>query len=41
MANVAKGSFTIGRKTLIDSIFNKEVKSKTGYLIKAPENWRP
>lgn len=41
MANVAKGSFTIGRKTLIDSIFNKEVKSKTGYLIKAPENWLP
>jgi uncharacterized LabA/DUF88 family protein len=41
MSNAAKGSFTIGRKTLIDSLFNQEVKTKTGYIIKAPVNWLP
>jgi hypothetical protein len=41
MSKDAKGSFTIGRKTLIDSLFNHEVKTKTGYIIKAPVNWLP
>jgi uncharacterized LabA/DUF88 family protein len=40
MALVAKGSFTIGRKTLIDSQFDEIVKSKTGYNLKIPESWR-
>ncbi len=35
----AKGSLTIGRKKLVDSQFNDEVKSKTGYTLKKPLNW--
>jgi hypothetical protein len=34
MALVAKGSLIIGKKTLIDSQFDSEIKSKTGYLLK-------
>ncbi len=37
---VAKGSFTIGRKTLVDSQFDDTVKSKTGYLLKIPVSWK-
>lgn len=40
MALVAKGSLTIGRKTLIDSQFDDEVKSKTGYTLKIPVSWK-
>ncbi|MEO9257654.1 MAG: NYN domain-containing protein, partial [Crocinitomicaceae bacterium] len=40
MALVAKGSLTIGRKTLVDSQFDSEVKSKTGYILKIPNSWK-
>jgi len=40
MALVAKGSLTIGRKTLVDSQFDEEVKSKTGYALKIPNSWK-
>jgi uncharacterized LabA/DUF88 family protein len=40
MALVAKGSLTIGRKTLVDSQFDAEVKSKTGYTLKIPNSWK-
>jgi uncharacterized LabA/DUF88 family protein len=39
MALVAKGSLIIGKKTLIDSQFDSEIKSKTGYLLKKPVKW--
>jgi uncharacterized LabA/DUF88 family protein len=39
MALVAKGSLTIGRKTLVDSQFDEVIKSKTGYLLKQPKTW--
>ncbi len=37
---VAKGSLTIGRKTLVDSQFDEVVKSKTGYNLKVPTSWK-
>lgn len=37
---VAKGSLTIGRKTLVDSQFDEVVKSKTGYNLKVPNSWK-
>lgn len=40
IALVAKGSLTIGRKTLIDAQFDEIVKSKTGYNLKIPESWK-
>lgn len=40
MALVAKGSFTIGRKKLIDSQFQEEVVSKSGYKLKRPDSWK-
>jgi uncharacterized LabA/DUF88 family protein len=40
MALVAKGSETIGRKKLVDSQFDEEVISKTGYKLKIPNEWR-
>jgi hypothetical protein len=40
MATVAKGSFTLGRKTLMDSQFDQVVKSKIGYLLKIPVSWK-
>lgn len=40
MAVVAKGSFTIGRKTLGDSQFEDTIKSKTGYNLKRPDSWK-
>ena len=39
MALIAKGSETIGRKKLADAQFEDEVKSKTGYLLKIPNEW--
>ncbi len=40
MALIAKGSLMIGRKKLVDSQFNDEVISKTGFKLKIPENWK-
>ncbi|MCB9174553.1 MAG: NYN domain-containing protein [Flavobacteriales bacterium] len=40
MALVAKGSMTIGRKKLVDSQFDEEVISKTGFKLKIPSTWR-
>jgi uncharacterized LabA/DUF88 family protein len=40
MALVAKGSFIIGRKKLIDSQFQEEVVSKSGYKLKRPDSWK-
>jgi uncharacterized LabA/DUF88 family protein len=40
MALVAKGSLTIGRKKLVDSQFDEEVISKTGYKLKRPSTWK-
>jgi uncharacterized LabA/DUF88 family protein len=40
MALVAKGSFIIGRKTLVDAQFDEVVKSKTGYNLKIPSSWK-
>ena len=40
MALVAKGSFIIGRKKLVDSQFEDEVISKIGYKLKIPESWK-
>jgi uncharacterized LabA/DUF88 family protein len=35
----AKGSITIGRKKLVDSQFEPEVISKTGYKLTKPKDW--
>jgi uncharacterized LabA/DUF88 family protein len=40
MALVAKGSLIIGRKKLVDSQFDDEVISKTGYKLKIPTSWK-
>jgi uncharacterized LabA/DUF88 family protein len=40
MGLVAKGSFIIGRKKLIDSQFQEEVTSKSGYRLKCPDSWK-
>jgi uncharacterized LabA/DUF88 family protein len=40
MAIVAKGSLIIGRKKLVDSQFDEEVISKTGYKLKIPNEWK-
>lgn len=40
MALVAKGSFMIGRKKLVDSQFPQEVTSKIGYALKIPNEWK-
>ena len=36
---VAKGSFTIGRKKLVDAQFSTYVKKRDGYIITKPSNW--
>lgn len=36
---VAKGSFTIGRKKLVDSQFGLEVTKRDGYVLKKPNDW--
>lgn len=40
MALVAKGSLIVGRKKLVDSQFDEEVISRTGYKLKIPESWK-
>ncbi|HET6557129.1 MAG TPA: NYN domain-containing protein [Prolixibacteraceae bacterium] len=40
MALVAKGSEIIGRKKLYAAQFPAQVISKTGYILKVPENWK-
>jgi uncharacterized LabA/DUF88 family protein len=40
MALVAKGSLTIGRRTLVDSQFEEVVRSKFGYHLKIPASWK-
>jgi uncharacterized LabA/DUF88 family protein len=40
IALVAKGSLSIGRKTLVDSQFDEVVKSKTGYNLTVPTSWK-
>ena len=40
MALIAKGSLIIGRKKLVDSQFDEEVISKTGYKLKIPSVWK-
>jgi uncharacterized LabA/DUF88 family protein len=40
MSLIAKGSLIIGRKKLVDSQFDEEVISKTGYKLKIPMNWK-
>jgi len=40
VALVAKGSFTIGRKKLIDSQFNDQITKKDGYVLKKPNQWK-
>ncbi|MFA9213157.1 MAG: NYN domain-containing protein [Candidatus Methylacidiphilales bacterium] len=40
MAILAKGSLIIGRKKLVDSQFEDEVISKTGYKLKIPTEWK-
>ena len=39
VALVAKGSMMIGRKKLIDSLFDKEVPKKDGFILKKPKEW--
>ena len=40
MAIVAKGSFIIGRKKLMDAQFDEEVISNTGFKLKRPLEWK-
>jgi len=40
LKEVAKASFTIGRKKLIDSNFPDEVKKQDGYILRRPERWK-
>lgn len=40
MTLAAKGSQIIGRKKLVDSQFDPEVISKTGYKLKIPHEWK-
>jgi uncharacterized LabA/DUF88 family protein len=35
----AKGSMTIGRKKLIDSQFELEVRKKDGFILRKPKEW--
>jgi len=40
MALIAKGSEIIGRKRLVDALFEDEVMSRTGYKLKIPNVWK-
>jgi uncharacterized LabA/DUF88 family protein len=40
MGLVAKGSLTIGKRTLADSQFDDEIKSRIGYTLKIPSSWK-
>lgn len=39
VALVAKGSMMIGRKKLVDSLFEDEIPKKDGYILKKPKEW--
>ena len=39
VALVAKGSLMIGRKKLVDSLFDEEVQKKDGFILKKPKEW--
>ena len=39
VALVAKGSMMIGRKKLVDSLFDEEVIKKDGFILKKPKEW--
>ncbi len=39
VALVAKGSIMIGRKKLVDSLFDEEVPKRDGYILKKPKEW--
>jgi uncharacterized LabA/DUF88 family protein len=39
VALVAKGSMMIGRKKLVDSLFEDEVPKKDGFILKKPTEW--
>ena len=36
---VAKGSLMIGRKKLVDSLFDEEIQKKDGFILKKPKEW--
>jgi uncharacterized LabA/DUF88 family protein len=40
VALVAKGSMMIGRKKLVDSLFENEVTKKNGFILKKPKEWK-
>lgn len=40
VALVAKGSLMIGRKKIVDSLFEYEVVKKDGFILRKPEEWR-
>lgn len=40
MAIVARGSMIIGRKKLVDSQFDDEIISRTGFKLKIPTEWK-
>ncbi|MGI6338646.1 MAG: NYN domain-containing protein [Bacteroidales bacterium] len=40
VALVAKGSMTIGRKKIVDSLFEYEVVKKDGFILRKPVEWR-
>jgi len=35
----AKGSMIIGRKKLVDSLFNEEVPKADGFILRKPKEW--
>lgn len=39
VALVAKGSMIIGRKKLVDSLFENEVVKKNGFILRKPKEW--
>ncbi len=39
VALVAKGSMTIGRKKLVDSLFDEKVPKKDGFILNKPKEW--
>lgn len=39
VALVAKGSMIIGRKKLVDSLFESEVVKKNGFILRKPKEW--
>ncbi len=40
VAAVAKGSFIIGRKKLLDNQLEKEIRKESGYVLRIPEEWK-